>query len=64
MTATSGANSHFSNLATPAFELAPRLTIRADTGYPASAYITCNPGLNPPAGRYTIGVCHTTKSWR
>lgn len=65
MTATSGANSHFSNMATPAFELEPRLTIRADTGYPgAGPAASCLPGLTPPAGRYTIGVCHTTKSWR
>lgn len=61
MTVTSGGASHFSGLATPAFELAPRFTIRVP-GYSTTPG-SCTPTTNPPAGTYSIGVCHGTRSW-
>ena len=58
MTVTSGTNSHFSNLATPSFELAPALTIRTPVNYSGGS---CTPGNNP--AQFSVGVCHGTQSW-
>lgn len=60
MSVTNNGNSHFSNLATPAFELAPALTIKAPVNYVGG---TCNPGSIPPAGTFSIGICHATRTW-
>ena len=62
MTVTSGGAAHFSGLATPAFELAPRFTIRVP-GY-ATTPGSCNPGTVPAAGTYSVGVCHGSESWQ
>jgi predicted CxxxxCH...CXXCH cytochrome family protein len=58
MSATSGSNSHFSNMATPAFELTPALTIRGPVNYSGGS---CSPGNNP--AQFSIGVCHGSKNW-
>ncbi len=60
MTVTSNNNSHFSNLATPIFELAPRLTIRVPVNYSGNS---CTPGQLPPSGSFSVGTCHGTESW-
>ena len=57
MTVTVGGARHFGGLGTIAFELAPSATIRVP-GYPS-----CNPGLNPVAGTYSIGLCHGSRVW-
>lgn len=58
MSVSSGINSHFSNMATPAFELNPALTIRTPVNYSGGS---CAPGNNPSA--FSIGVCHGSKNW-
>jgi hypothetical protein len=58
MTVTVGGAGHFTGLKTPVFELAPAATIRVP-GYPS-----CNPGITPPAGFYSIGVCHDSRAWQ
>lgn len=60
MSVTNSVNSHFSNLATPVFELAPSLTIRSQVHYTGGS---CSPGANPPNGTFSFGVCHGPKSW-
>ncbi|MBT0665661.1 CxxxxCH/CxxCH domain-containing protein [Geobacter pelophilus] len=58
MSVTNGSNSHFSNMATPAFELTPALTIRGPVNYSGGS---CSPGNNP--AQFSIGVCHGSKNW-
>lgn len=64
---TSGSASHFSGLRTPTFELAPSATLRnvlTVTGLTPN--VSCSPGAVPPAGTYSVGVCHAgtnTRSW-
>ncbi|MFZ4856913.1 MAG: CxxxxCH/CxxCH domain c-type cytochrome [Desulfuromonadaceae bacterium] len=60
MTKTTAPN-HFSGLGTTGFELAPALTIRVP-GYSAASP-SCTPGVTPPAGTYSVGVCHANRSW-
>jgi hypothetical protein len=57
MKITVGSTGHFTGLKTTFFELAPAATIRVP-GYPG-----CNPGINPVAGTYSIGLCHGSKLW-
>jgi predicted CxxxxCH...CXXCH cytochrome family protein len=63
MTVVSGAASHFSGLNTPAFELAPASTMRAALNFSSGATRSCAPGSTPPAGSFSIGVCHSVKNW-
>lgn len=61
MTVSSGGKSHFSDLSTPAFDLAPAATIRAVTNYSGGS---CSPGASPAAGSFSIGICHAgSRSW-
>lgn len=60
MTITSSGNSHFSNMATPAFELSPGLTIRTQVNYAGGS---CSPGVTPPPGAFQFTNCHATESW-
>ena len=62
MSVVSGGVAHFSGLGTAAFELAPSATLRAPLSYNAGAR-NCSPGSTPPAGSFSIGVCHGTKTW-
>jgi len=62
MTVVSGAAAHFSNLNTPAFELSPATTMRAPLNFNSGA-VSCSPGATPPAGSFSIGVCHSVKNW-
>jgi len=61
MTVSSNGASHFSNMGTPSFELSPSKTVRVP-GY-ATSPGSCNPTTNPPAGSYSVGVCHGSKNW-
>jgi len=66
MTVVSGTASHFSGLATPAFELPPAATIRAPLNFSSdfvSGIRSCSPGTLPPNGSFSIGVCHSTRNW-
>ena len=49
---------HFANLATPAFEQAPSLTIRDAVNYASGSCSPNNTGTN-----FSIGFCHTARSW-
>lgn len=62
MSVVSGGAAHFSGLGTAAFELAPSATMRAPLNYNVGAR-SCSPGSTPPAGSFSIGVCHGTKTW-
>jgi predicted CxxxxCH...CXXCH cytochrome family protein len=53
--------SHFSGLNTPAFDLAPALTIRDVVHYTGTGG-TCTPDTTP--GNFSINVCHGTRSWQ
>jgi predicted CxxxxCH...CXXCH cytochrome family protein len=57
MTVTVAGAGHFTGLKTTAFELAPATTVRVP-GYPS-----CNPGVNPAIGKYSIGLCHSSRAW-
>ncbi|GAM07812.1 class III cytochrome C family protein [Geobacter sp. OR-1] len=59
MSVSSGSNSHFSNMATPIFELSPGLTIRGPVNYSGGR---CSPGNNP--AQFSVGVCHGSESWQ
>jgi predicted CxxxxCH...CXXCH cytochrome family protein len=63
MNQTNGGASHFSGLATPVFELAPRFTIRVP-GY-ATTPGSCNPRSNLSVN-YSISnaICHGAESWQ
>jgi predicted CxxxxCH...CXXCH cytochrome family protein len=61
MSKTSGTMGHYSGLGTPAFELAPSVTIRVP-GYTATNP-SCSPGVTPAAGDYSVTVCHATRGW-
>jgi predicted CxxxxCH...CXXCH cytochrome family protein len=62
MAVVSAGSSHFSGLATPAFELSPAITMRPQLNF-TSGVRSCSPGLTPPAGSFSIGVCHAAKNW-
>jgi hypothetical protein len=62
MSVVSGGAAHFSGLGTAVFELAPSATMRAPLTYNAGAR-SCSPGSTPPAGSFSIGVCHGSKNW-
>jgi hypothetical protein len=62
MSITSGGKSHFSDLTTPVFDLNPSATMRTPLNYNSAAK-SCSPGNAPPAGSFSIGVCHGARSW-
>lgn len=62
MSVVSGTASHFSGLQTPAFELSPAGTMRGPLNF-NNGTISCSPGVSPPAGAFSIGVCHSLKNW-
>jgi len=53
---------HFSGLATPAFELSPASTMRTPLNF-SSGVRSCSPGATPANNSFSIGVCHSTKNW-
>jgi predicted CxxxxCH...CXXCH cytochrome family protein len=62
MSVVSGTASHFSGLNTPVFELPPASTMRTQLNF-NSGTVSCSPGTSPPAGSFSIGVCHAAKNW-
>lgn len=62
MKVTVGTAGHYSGLGTTGFELPPSATIRVP-GY-TSAQPSCSPGTFPAAGTYSVGVCHSSETWR
>lgn len=60
MNITSGTNSHFGAMGTPAFELNPSLTIRSQVNYVGGS---CSPGVTPPPGVFQFTNCHATEPW-
>ncbi|MBK5275912.1 MAG: hypothetical protein JJE30_12780 [Desulfuromonadales bacterium] len=53
------ASNHFKFLNTPAFDIVPSTTIRADVNYAGGSCAPANNGL----GNFTITICHGTRSW-
>lgn len=62
MAVVAGSAAHFSGLDTPAFELAAARTMRAALNFNSGAR-SCTPGSTPPAGSFSIGVCHAAQNW-
>lgn len=62
MNKITGGASHYSGLGTTVFELPASATIRVP-GY-TSTNPSCSPGLFPAPGTYSVGVCHSGKTWR
>lgn len=62
MAVVSGTAAHFSGLDTPSFELPPASTMRAPLVF-NSVGRSCSPGVTPPAGAFSVGVCHATENW-
>lgn len=62
MSVVVGSSSHFSGLGTPVFELAPAATMRAALNFTGGVR-SCAPGASPPAGAFSVGVCHSAKNW-
>lgn len=62
MSVVSGGASHFSGLQTPSFELSPANTMKTQLNF-NSGTVSCSPGVSPPAGSFSIGVCHSLKNW-
>ncbi len=63
MSKTSGTAGHYSGLGTTGFELSPAATIRVPGSNTLIPKPSCNPGLTPTPGTYSVSVCHADRSW-